>query len=155
MKRKQLRVRTPSKKVLGIVALILAVAIVALALLLLGQNAKDEKPVQSPASQPEQVQNGIEAQVAITEEGFVPATLSVTPGTTVTWTNRGTQPRAIASDDHPEHEALPGLHSTVLAPHQSYTYTFTREGTFGYHDETTLTMHGVVTVVPASEERDE
>ncbi|MFE1881378.1 cupredoxin domain-containing protein [Streptomyces diastatochromogenes] len=65
--------------------------------------------------------------VAIKNFAFSPATLKVKAGTTVTWTNQDTDAHTVTS-------AGSGgpLHSAALAPHATYTYTFTKPGTFAY-----------------------
>ncbi|MFI5972202.1 plastocyanin/azurin family copper-binding protein [Streptomyces sp. NPDC051452] len=65
--------------------------------------------------------------VTINNFAFSPATLKVKAGTTVTWTNRD-------SDAHTVTSAGTGgpLHSAALATHATYTYTFTKPGTYAY-----------------------
>jgi plastocyanin len=65
--------------------------------------------------------------VAIKNFAFSPATLKVTVGTTVTWTNQDTDAHTVTS-------AGTGgpLHSAALATHAAYSYTFTKPGTYAY-----------------------
>ncbi|MFD8078762.1 cupredoxin domain-containing protein [Streptomyces sp. NBC_00510] len=65
--------------------------------------------------------------VAIKNFAFSPATLKVKVGTTVTWTNQDT-------DDHTVTSAATGgpLQSAALATHATYSYTFTKPGTYAY-----------------------
>lgn len=70
--------------------------------------------------------------VTITAAGVSPKTLTVSAGTTVTFVNTDTISHEIASNPHPSHTGLPGFDNTSLS--QSYTFTFTQKGSFGYHD---------------------
>ncbi|MEU7412391.1 MULTISPECIES: plastocyanin/azurin family copper-binding protein [Streptomyces] len=65
--------------------------------------------------------------VAIKNFAFSPATLKVTAGTTVTWTNQDTDAHTVTS-------AGSGgpLHSAALNTHATYRYTFTKPGTYAY-----------------------
>lgn len=65
--------------------------------------------------------------VAIQNFAFSPATLKVKAGTTVTWTNQDTDAHTVTS-------AGSGgpLHSAALVTHATYSYTFTKPGTYAY-----------------------
>lgn len=65
--------------------------------------------------------------VAIKNFAFSPATTKVKVGTTVTWTNQDTDPHTVTS-------AGSGgpLHSAALNTHATYSYTFTKPGTYSY-----------------------
>ncbi|WP_369368034.1 cupredoxin family copper-binding protein [Streptomyces sp. CG4] len=65
--------------------------------------------------------------VAIKNFAFSPATLKVKAGTTVTWTNQDTDAHTVTS-------AGSGgpLHSPALATHATYSYQFTKPGTYTY-----------------------
>ncbi|MFE2707141.1 plastocyanin/azurin family copper-binding protein [Streptomyces mirabilis] len=65
--------------------------------------------------------------VAIKNFAFAPATLKVKVGTTVTWTNQDTDAHTVTS-------AGSGgpLHSAALNTHATYSYTFTKPGTYSY-----------------------
>lgn len=66
-------------------------------------------------------------QVAITAAGFVPNTVTIAVGDTVTWTNADTKSRRVVSTDAP-------FTSPVLAPTQTFSFTFTKVGRFRYED---------------------
>jgi plastocyanin len=65
--------------------------------------------------------------VAIKNFAFSPAALKVKVGTTVTWTNQDTDAHTVTS-------AGSGgpLHSAALNTHATYSYTFTKPGTYSY-----------------------
>lgn len=115
---------------------IVVVAVVLLAIVLL-LTLPSKRPVPKPAFQ---------AQVSITDQGFIPATLMVKKGTKVNWVVSDTKPHQIASDPHPSHNSLPALLQNQPSQ-SSYSYTFDKVGTFTYHDETDpLKLRGSVIV---------
>lgn len=90
----------------------------------------------------------LKAEVSITAGGtFSPATLTVKKGTTVTWTNTGSSKVWIASDPHPVHTGYPGFDSgTDLRMGESYSFTFDKAGSWGYHNHFNPTVRGSVVV---------
>jgi len=87
------------------------------------------------------------ASVSITKDGFVPATIQIKKGSQVTWTNNDTNPHRVVTDPHPAHTNLKGLDSDPLATGESFTFTFEKTGTYGYHDEMNpLKIKGTVIV---------
>lgn len=70
--------------------------------------------------------------VTISPTGVSPKTLTVSAGTPVTFVNTDTIAHQIASNPHPNHTDLPGFDNVNSAT--TYTFTFTKKGTFGYHD---------------------
>lgn len=88
----------------------------------------------TPAATPTLTQTPLnEAKVMITDKGFTPATLMVKVGTLVNWLSQDKKLHQIASDPHPLHNLLPGFFQNQ--PSLSFTFTFTKAGTFTYHDE--------------------
>jgi plastocyanin len=86
------------------------------------------------------------AVVRITKAGFVPSTLSVKRGTKVTWTNTDGNLHQVASNPFPKDTGLVSLKSEILNNDQTYTYTATTTGTFGYHDQLAPTINGTIVV---------
>lgn len=104
--------------------------------------------------------NLLEAQVAYTDSGFSPAQVSVAVGGTVTFTNQSTGRMWVASDPHPTHEGYSGTTVTQHCPDtagvafdecavgNTYTFTFQKAGTWGYHNHSDSTQYGTVIVTP-------
>lgn len=84
-----------------------------------------------------------EAKVEIKNFSFSPATLTIKAGTIVVWTNQDPVPHQIASDSASN---LSGLISSALSQGQSYSFTFTKTGTFGYHCQIHPSMAGTIIV---------
>ncbi len=86
------------------------------------------------------------AQITITKDGFVPATISVKKGTKITWTNNDDKPHQLKANPHPTGESLPGLKSEILNNKQTYEYTADTAGSFDYHDSLNPTTNGTIEV---------
>jgi plastocyanin len=81
------------------------------------------------------------AEVKIDNFSFSPTTLTVAPGTTVTWTNRDDIPHTVVSTDDPK-----AFKSKVLDTDEKFSYTFTKAGTFAYFCSMHPKMTGTVVV---------
>ncbi len=77
--------------------------------------------------------------VSIGDNFFDPADVAVEPGSTITWTNEGAVPHTVTADDG-------SFDSGVLNPGDSYTVTFSGQGTLTYHCAIHPEMTGSVTV---------
>jgi plastocyanin len=66
-----------------------------------------------------------EVAVKIDNFSFSPATITVSAGTTVRWTNRDDIPHTVVSEDKT-------FKSKVLDTDEQFTYTFTKSGTYDY-----------------------
>jgi amicyanin len=66
--------------------------------------------------------------VAIKNFAFAPAALTVKVGTTVTWTNQDTDAHTVTS----QQGSGGPLASAALGTGQTYSYTFTKPGTYAY-----------------------
>jgi len=79
--------------------------------------------------------------------GFAPQILRIKKGDTVTFKNQSALPLWIASNPHPLHTGYSGFDSKKsLKSGETYTFTFTRIGSFGYHNEMHLSHKGTIIV---------
>jgi plastocyanin len=79
------------------------------------------------------------ATVQITKTGFVPATVTINAGDSVTWKNA----------DKVNHQVVANggqFASPILSPGQTYTHKFNGGGTFRYHDALHTGLRGTVVV---------
>jgi plastocyanin len=76
----------------------------------------------TPTPTPTQVANEVDAR----DNFFVPASITVPVGTTVTWTNIGLELHTVTSDTS-------GIFNRGIGPGQSFSFTFTEPGTYNYH----------------------
>jgi plastocyanin len=79
--------------------------------------------------------------VSIDNFAFVPATLTVAAGATVTWTNRDEEPHTIAANDG-------SFHSPGMGSQATYSHTFPTAGKFDYVCSIHPFMHATVVVTP-------
>jgi plastocyanin len=79
------------------------------------------------------------AEVKVDNFSFGPATLTVTVGTTVTWTNRDDIPHTIVSTDKV-------FKSKVLDTDEKFSFTFSKAGTYPYFCSIHPKMTGSVVV---------
>ena len=85
--------------------------------------------------------------VEITSSGFSPQTLEISQGDTVTWTNQNSASSWPASAIHPTHTLYPGFDSKRgLKNGESYSFTFDKVGTWGYHDHLSPSTKGTIVV---------
>jgi amicyanin len=79
--------------------------------------------------------------VSIVNFAFSPADLSVKVGDTVTWTNKDEEPHNVVAGDG-------SFRSPGLDSNGTYSYTFTKVGSFDYMCGIHPFMHGTVVVKP-------
>ncbi|QEN12514.1 cupredoxin domain-containing protein [Mycolicibacterium sp. ELW1] len=77
--------------------------------------------------------------VGITNFAFTPATLTVKVGDTVTWTNKDEEPHTVVAGDG-------SFHSPGLDANATYSFTFTKAGSFDYICSIHPFMRGTVVV---------
>lgn len=83
------------------------------------------------------------ASIEIHNFQFVPATLTVAAGTTVTWTNDDTTPHTVTEQNRV-------FHSAGLDTKDTFTYTFTTPGAFVYRCTFHPMMVGRIVVKPTA-----
>lgn len=82
-----------------------------------------------------------------TDSGFTPKTVTVKLGDTVTWTNKSGKAMWVASAPHPVHTDLPGFDQLKsVGKGDTYSYTFTKVGSWKYHNHLGPTDTGTVVV---------
>jgi LPXTG-motif cell wall-anchored protein len=78
------------------------------------------------------------ASVSAVDFKFVPKTITISAGESVTWTNNGQSPHTATGS---------GFNSGNLNPGQSYSHTFSAPGTYAYHCQYHVNQGMVGTVV--------
>lgn len=76
--------------------------------------------------------------VSIKNTSFNPPNITVSPGTTVTWTNNDSITHTVTSNDN--------KFNMTLNPGQTFSFTFSDAGTFAYHCSIHASMTGQVVV---------
>lgn len=107
-----------------------------------GENTPAEEPVTpveavTPTEEPQPIDEGKIVEVAIQESTFEPASVTISAGDTVRWTNM----------DQTAHTATGSVFdSGTLQPGESYEFLFTDSGVYNYKCSIHPTMEGTVTV---------
>lgn len=99
--------------------------------------------------------------IEITSEGFIPKSLEITAGDSITWINEGVEKSWPASAVHPSHTNYPGSGISKcgtdqsdeifdackgLANGESWSFTFNEVGTWNYHDHLNSEHFGTIIV---------
>ncbi|TSC67250.1 MAG: hypothetical protein G01um101472_474 [Parcubacteria group bacterium Gr01-1014_72] len=85
--------------------------------------------------------------IRYTSGGFSPALLTVKRGEAVNFVNESGGGMFVASDFHPTHTAYPEFsQSATIGKGESYSFTFTKAGAWGYHNHVSPTKIGVIVV---------
>lgn len=87
-------------------------------------------------------------EVSYTEAGFSPSVVVIHVGDKIIFRNESANNFSVASNPHPKHTDLKNFDSKkALKPGESYEFTFTRAGTWRYHNDLRLDRGGTVTVL--------
>ena len=78
--------------------------------------------------------------------GFTPKTMTVAPGTKVTWIALDGSLPFVASNPHPIHTDQAGLQSGTMRMGESFSYTYQQAGAWGFHNHNAPTETGTVNV---------
>lgn len=85
--------------------------------------------------------------VSYSGSAFAPASVEVKVGDTVTFVNNGTAGMWVASAPHPTHTDYPEFDAKKeYTPGESYQFTFTKAGTWKYHNHKNPSAFGTVVV---------
>ena len=81
--------------------------------------------------------------ITIQNTAFYPTTLTVKPGTTVTWINKDNETQNIVSNNGV-------FDSGNLKTNQSYNYTFNQSGSYPFHSTINTNLTGTIIVSSAT-----
>lgn len=85
--------------------------------------------------------------VEIEDDGFHPQTLTIEAGETVEFENKSSDDAWPASNVHPTHLLYRGFDAKKpLLPGDSYSFTFTKPGRWGYHNHLEPDVQGTIVV---------
>ena len=88
-----------------------------------------------------------EYTVEVLSSGFSPKTLEINQGDTVTWVNKRSSSSWPASNNHPTHEIYPEFDAKMgLKTGETYSFTFEKTGSWGYHDHLSSSTTGTIIV---------
>lgn len=84
--------------------------------------------------------------ITLTQDGFLPATLTVKTGITVAWENKSGVDATVDSDPHPTHTNYPVLNLGALPDGGKLSLVFDKPGTYGYHNHLNPSQTGTIVV---------
>lgn len=85
--------------------------------------------------------------IQTTSNGFVPVTMTILTGQSITWVNEDAVSHQVNSDPHPTHRLYPILNTVgLINPGESKSVTFTTPGAYTYHDHLNPQLKGTVIV---------
>lgn len=82
------------------------------------------------------------AQITMHKGGFTPSVVRVQEGQNVVWTNKDSSPHQITSSDLPELGT-----NEPLGQNETYSFTFTKKGTYTYYDANDKTAKRATVIV--------
>jgi plastocyanin len=93
------------------------------------------------------ISTGKVAIVNYTATGFSPNQITIQAGTTVKFVNQSDADFWPASNPHPIHTGLWGFDAKQpIVPGESYEFTFTKTGNFGFHNHLQISNTGKIIV---------
>ena len=85
--------------------------------------------------------------VNYTANGFEPSSMTISIGETITFVNETEKSMRVASDPHPAHTDLSVFdEKTGVEKGKSYSFTFEKKGTWGYHNHLSARDKGTIIV---------
>jgi len=101
-------------------------------------------PSQSASSSAMDTANA--ATVTYTDSGFAPATLAAKIGQKVVFINNSSSAISVNSDAHPTHALYPELNIGAIGAGASGSATFSKAGTYTYHNHLSPSQRGTIVV---------
>lgn len=154
-------------KILWVVIVVIIVAVGAWLAYGRTMTQPTETATTTPPSALEDTNNSVGSartiSVAYTDQGFAPKTVTLSVGDTITFTNESASEMWVASDEHPTHtnydgtstreHCVNGTNTTGTFDQcartgtgTSWSYTFTKAGSFDYHNHARATDGGTIVV---------
>ena len=130
------------------IVLITTTIVAVFAIGFLGLNNNDSNNISNAFAQENAVSIAAGASNPSATEFYVPKEITISPGTTVTWTNDDTTIHTVVegSPESASSGATPGFDSSIIAPGATWDNTFDTAGDFNYYCNLHPFMTGKVTV---------
>jgi|TARA_Y100000310_G_scaffold345866_1_gene471937 plastocyanin len=112
-----------------------------------GDTAGDEEVSDTTADEGNAPTEPQTVTVTYTSDGFSPKTVTINAGDTVRFVNESSGGMWMASNNHPTHTILPSFdHKKSVGNGETYEFTFTETGSWGYHNHVNAGKGGTVIV---------
>ncbi len=76
-----------------------------------------------------------EVTITLDKNGFSPKTVTIKVGGAIRWKNMSGDKQTVNSDDYPNNQLHRELNFGVFNNESTVVYTFTKSGTYGYHNQ--------------------
>lgn len=129
--------------------IIVVIAVLLGGFFLLGNKTKDNQVNQNQTTQkqnPTPAKTVEGKEVAVTNTGFEPQTITIKAGQRVVWTNKSGASVTVSSDSHPTHLLWPFLNLGQFADGSSVSVVFEKAGKYTYHNHLNPSQTGTVIV---------
>ncbi len=148
------RKRKPDSLIIKTIPIVILITSIVILFLLFLTNSKNtvKKTKQTPSTvyPTTATYSGTFSKYIVVEykdEGFVPKTIKIRNGTSITFVNTTSNGMWVASDPHPLHTGLKNFDQLKSAPKGGkYSYTFNKIGNFSYHNHVMPQKTGLIIV---------
>jgi plastocyanin len=106
------------------------------------QHSTDNNPSQKKSTKPLPK----ETVINLDKKGFSPAVVTIKVGSAVRWKNVSGDNQTVNSDDYPNNQLHKELNFGIFNNGSTVVYTFTKPGTYGYHNQLHHEQTGKITV---------
>lgn len=76
-----------------------------------------------------------EVTITLDKNGFSPNEVTIKQGTAIRWKNSSGDKQTVNSDDYPTNQKHKELNFGIFNDGSSVVYTFTKPGTYGFHNQ--------------------
>ena len=87
-----------------------------------------------------------EVTISLNKDGFSPQVVTIKPGVAIRWKNVSGDKQTVNSDDYPTNQLHRELNFGIFNNGSSVVYTFTKVGTYGFHNQFHHEQEGKVIV---------
>ncbi|HSX48265.1 MAG TPA: cupredoxin domain-containing protein [Candidatus Nanoarchaeia archaeon] len=115
----------------------------------ISKKTSDTSSQTTPPAASDQSSSTNQGGMVVTYDGnsFSPTSLTIKVGDTVTFRNNSSAPMWVASNPHPSHTDYKGFDALrSFAKGEDYTFTFTKVGTWGFHNHLSPDATGTIVV---------
>ncbi len=131
-----------NKKYLFVVGILVVIALIGLLSL---RGIKHSNQVSSASTTPPKPLPK-EVTVTLDKNGFTPNSITIKVGSAVRWINKSGSQETVNSDNYPTNQLHKELNFGLFANNSSVSHTFTKAGSYGYHNQLNPKQRGTITV---------
>ena len=88
-----------------------------------------------------------EVTITLTKNGFSPSQVTIKVDSAARWVNKSGSQETVNSDNYPTNQLHKELNFGIFSNNSSVVHTFTKSGTYGYHNQLNPKQHGEIIVV--------